>query len=49
MLPLYKHYVEGNVPGEDFLWRQYEHFHPIGVPIATEPVLRRLAGVSQRR
>jgi hypothetical protein len=30
-LPLIKHYVEGNVPATDFLWRQYEHFHPIGV------------------
>ncbi|HVP11774.1 MAG TPA: hypothetical protein VMV94_11375 [Phycisphaerae bacterium] len=30
-LPLIKHYIEGNIPGRDFLWRQYEHFHPIGV------------------
>jgi hypothetical protein len=30
-LPLIKHYVEGNIPATDFLWRQYERFHPIGV------------------
>jgi hypothetical protein len=30
-LPLLKHYVEGNVPAKDFLWRQYETFRPIGV------------------
>ncbi|CAB1067575.1 hypothetical protein D1AOALGA4SA_61 [Olavius algarvensis Delta 1 endosymbiont] len=30
-LPLIKHYVEGNIPALDFLWRQYERFHPIGV------------------
>ena len=30
-LPLIKHYVEGNIPGSDFLWRQYERFSPIGV------------------
>jgi hypothetical protein len=32
LLPLVKHYVEGNVPALDFLTRQYESFHPIGVP-----------------
>ncbi|MCI0538415.1 MAG: hypothetical protein L0Z50_24675, partial [Verrucomicrobiales bacterium] len=31
LLPLVKHYVEGNVPALDFLTRQYESFHPIGV------------------
>ncbi len=31
MLPMIKHYVEGNIPGMDFLWRQYELFSPIGV------------------
>ena len=31
-LPLVKHYVEGNVPGRDFLWRQWESFRPIGAP-----------------
>jgi hypothetical protein len=31
MLPLVKHYVEGNIPALDFLTRQYESFHPIGV------------------
>ena len=30
-LPLIKHYIEGNIPAHDFLWRQYESFHPIGV------------------
>ena len=34
-LPLVKHYVEGNVPGKDFLWRQWESFKPIGAP--TDP------------
>ena len=37
MLPMYKHYVEGNVPGQDFIWRQWERFHPISVPIPTDP------------
>jgi hypothetical protein len=37
MLPMYKHYVEGNVPGEDYLWRQYEHFHPPSVPVGSDP------------
>lgn len=32
LLPLVKHYVEGNVPALDFLTRQYEDFRPIGVP-----------------
>ena len=31
-LPLIKHYVEGNIPATDFLWRQWEHFHPITFP-----------------
>jgi len=30
-LPLVKHYVNGNIPARDFLWRQYESFSPIGV------------------
>ncbi len=30
-LALVKHYVEGNIPALDFLTRQYESFHPIGV------------------
>jgi len=37
MLPMYKHYAEGNVPGEDYLWRQYERFHPPSVPVGTNP------------
>ena len=32
ILPLVKHYVEGDVPSRDFLWRQYDSFRPIGVP-----------------
>ena len=32
LLPLVKHYVEGNVPARDFLWRQWERFKPIGAP-----------------
>jgi len=38
-LPLIKHYAEGNIPGLDFLWRQYEHFHPIGVPEGVDPCI----------
>lgn len=34
-LPLIKHYIEGNIPALDFLTRQYESFHPIGVPAET--------------
>lgn len=34
LLPLVKHYVEGNVPALDFITRQYESFHPIGVSTA---------------
>ena len=32
LLPLVKHYVEGNIPALDFLTRPYESFRPIGVP-----------------
>jgi hypothetical protein len=31
-LPLIKRYLEGDVPSQDFLWRQYDRFRPIGVP-----------------
>ncbi|HTU64754.1 MAG TPA: hypothetical protein VMF52_02285 [Steroidobacteraceae bacterium] len=31
LLPLMKHYLEGNVPSLDFLTRQYENFHPRGI------------------
>ncbi|MEM7584954.1 MAG: choice-of-anchor X domain-containing protein [Acidobacteriota bacterium] len=31
LLPLVKHYVDDNIPALDFLTRQYESFHPIGV------------------
>ncbi len=37
MLPLYKHYAQGNIPGEDYLWRQYERFHPPAVPVGSDP------------
>jgi len=37
MLPMYKHYAEGNIPGSDYLWRMYEHFHPASVPIGVNP------------
>jgi hypothetical protein len=32
LLPLVKKYTEGNLPAEDFLWRQWEHFHSPGLP-----------------
>ena len=32
LLPLVKHYVEGNIPALDFLTRQYESFRSVGVP-----------------
>lgn len=32
LLPLVLRYVAGNVPAEDFLWRQWESFRPIGAP-----------------
>jgi hypothetical protein len=31
-LPLIKHYIEGNIPAQDFFWRQWESFRPIGAP-----------------
>ncbi len=34
-LALVKHYVEGNLPAKDFLWRQYESLRPIGVAADT--------------
>lgn len=33
LLSLVKHYVEGNVPAKDYLWRQYESFHAISSPV----------------
>ncbi|MBI4882163.1 MAG: hypothetical protein HY812_21255 [Planctomycetes bacterium] len=36
LLALVKHHIEGNVPAKDYLWRQFESFHPIGAP-ATNP------------
>jgi hypothetical protein len=38
-LPLVKYYFEGNIPAQDFFWRQYEQFHPIGVPEGTDPCI----------
>lgn len=32
LLPLAKHYTEGNIPARDFLWRQWEQLKPIGAP-----------------
>jgi hypothetical protein len=32
LLPLVKRYTEGSLAAEDFLWRQWEHFHSPGVP-----------------
>jgi hypothetical protein len=32
VLPLVKHYTEGNIPAIDFLSRQWESFKPIGAP-----------------
>ena len=32
LLPLVEHYVRGNVPAKDFLWRPWSRFRPIGAP-----------------
>ncbi len=32
LLPLVKYVLEGNPACQDFLWRQWEAFHPIGAP-----------------
>jgi hypothetical protein len=34
-LAVIKHYVDGNVPTKEFLWRQYEDLKPIGVSSTT--------------
>jgi len=39
LLPLVEHYVKGNIPALDYLTRQYESFHPPGVPIANPCVV----------
>jgi hypothetical protein len=36
LLPLVMHHSLGNIPAEDFLWRQWESFQPVGAP-ATNP------------
>jgi hypothetical protein len=38
-LPLAKYYLEGNIPAQDFFWRQYEVLHPIGVPEGSDPCI----------
>ncbi len=37
LLPLVKHYIEGDVASRDFLWRQWESFKPIGAPPLSDP------------
>ncbi|HIG12615.1 MAG TPA: hypothetical protein EYG30_07410 [Planctomycetes bacterium] len=37
LLPLVKHYLEGDIPARDFLWRQWEGFKPIGAPPLSNP------------
>lgn len=37
-LAVIQHYVEGNVPGKDFLWRPYDQFKPMGVSANTTVV-----------
>lgn len=39
LLPLVKHYVEGNIPALDFLTRPYESFRPIGVPTSNSCIV----------
>ncbi len=35
LLPLVKYYAEDNRPAEEFLWRQWERFQPIGAPTSS--------------
>ena len=35
LLPLVEYYLHGNLAAEDFLWRQWESFHPIGAPTSS--------------
>ena len=39
LLPLVRHHINGNIPAKDYLWRQYERFHPIGAPISNSCVV----------
>jgi len=39
LVPLAEHFLEGNIPSEDFIWRQWEHFRPIGAPDANPCVV----------
>ena len=34
VLPLAAHHLRGNLPAEDYLWRQWEGFRPVGAPDA---------------
>ena len=38
LLPLAARYLKGSVPAEDFLWRQWESFRPLGAPV--DPCLK---------
>ena len=39
MLPLFLAHAKDNIPARDFLWRQYEDFHPLGAPVANPCVI----------
>ncbi|MGQ0551671.1 MAG: poly(ethylene terephthalate) hydrolase family protein [Planctomycetota bacterium] len=39
LLPLVQHHIGGSLPAEDFLWRQWESFRPIGAPTANACVV----------
>ena len=39
VLPLLEHRIRGNIPAKDYLWRQYETFHPIGAPVSDSCVV----------
>ncbi len=39
LLPLAQHHLLGNLPAQDFLWRQWERFRPIGAPDANPCVV----------
>jgi hypothetical protein len=37
LLPLVRHYIDGDIPSKDFLWRQWESFKPLGAPPLSDP------------
>ena len=39
LLPLVEYHIRGNPAAKDFLWRQYESFHPVGAPVANSCVV----------